>query len=120
MTGPNRFLRRFTGDTAAAGAALSVRADYFEGGFGPQPQLLLTFANDSDQTVTFTVTTNAYAEDRPVTYRVAPRRTAVHTADPLLTSGGWYDLTVTASSDASWSQRFVGHQENGEASITGA
>jgi phospholipase C len=119
VTGPNRFLRRFTGDTAAAGAALSVRAGYFRDGFGPQPQLLLTLVNDSEREVAFTVTPNAYTKDRPRVYRVPPRRTAVHVADPLLTSGGWYDLTVTASSDASWSQRFVGHLENGEPSVTG-
>ena len=40
---------------------------------------------------------------------MASHRTTGYTADPLLTSGGWYDLTVTASSDASWSRRFVGH-----------
>jgi len=119
VTGPNRFLRRFIGDTAKAGEKLSVRTEYFEGGFGPRPRLLLTLVNDGDSGVTFTVTTNAYRKDRPRTYRVPPGRTAVDSADPLLTSGGWYDLTVTASSDASWSQRFVGHLENGEASVTG-
>jgi len=41
-------------------------------------------------------------------------------ADVVATSHGWYDVTVTASSDASWSQRFVGHIENGEHSITGS
>jgi phospholipase C len=119
VAGPNRFLRRFTGDISAAGADLSVRADYFQGGFGPAPQLLLTLTNASDNAVTFTVTTNAYGKDRPRTYRVAAHRSAVESADPLLSAGGWYDLTVTASTDQSWSQRFVGHLENGEASITG-
>ncbi|HEX6453520.1 MAG TPA: phospholipase C, phosphocholine-specific [Trebonia sp.] len=120
VTGPNRFLRRFTGDTAAAGAKLSVRPEYFDGGFGPAPRLLLTLANDGDQVVTFTITTNAYGKDKPRTYRASPGRTAVHTADPLTAAGGWYDVTVTASTDASWSQRFVGHLETGEPSITGA
>jgi phospholipase C len=46
-------------------------------------------------------------------------RYAVYNADPLHGSGGWYDLTVTASTDASWSQRFVGHLENGQPSVTG-
>jgi phospholipase C len=69
--------------------------------------------------VTFTVTANAYSKDRPRTYHVPRHRYAVYTLDPLHSSGGWYDLTVTGSSDASWSQRFVGHLENGEASVTG-
>jgi hypothetical protein len=47
-----------------------------------------------------------------------PRRGGVH-GHGQHGSGGWYDLTVTASTDASWSQRFVGHLENGQPSITG-
>ena len=54
------------------------------------------------------MTTNAYGEDKPHTYRVGPHRSAMHSADPLATAGGWYDVTVTASGDASWSQRFLG------------
>jgi phospholipase C len=46
-------------------------------------------------------------------------QSATHRADPVGTAGGWYDLTVTASLDAAWSQRFVGHLENGAPSITG-
>jgi phospholipase C len=34
-------------------------------------------------------------------------------------SEGWYDLTVTISGDASWSQRYTGHLENGKHSISG-
>jgi phospholipase C len=40
-------------------------------------------------------------------------------ADPLATGNGWYDLSVTISGDASWSRRYIGHLEDGEASITG-
>ena len=119
VTGPNRFLRRFTGDTAAAGASLSVRAEYIEGSFGAGPRLQLTLANMGEQVVTFTVTANAYSKDHPRTYRTTAHRSAVYSADPLQASGGWYDLTVTASNDASWSQRFVGHMENGTPSVTG-
>jgi phospholipase C len=35
------------------------------------------------------------------------------------TASGWYDVAVTVSSDSSWSQRFTGHLENGQPSITG-
>ena len=44
---------------------------------------------------------------------------ASHELDPISTSNGWYDVTVTVSSDSSWSQRFTGHLENGSASVTG-
>ncbi len=39
--------------------------------------------------------------------------------DPLATSDGWYDLWVTMSGDDAWSRRYVGHLEDGDASITG-
>jgi hypothetical protein len=35
------------------------------------------------------------------------------------TAHGWYDVTVTIDIDASWSQRFTGHLENGQPGITG-
>jgi phospholipase C len=50
---------------------------------------------------------------------VAPHATRTWTLDPLKTSHGWYDLTVTADRDAAWSQRLVGHLETGRPSITG-
>ncbi|HEY1702210.1 MAG TPA: phospholipase domain-containing protein [Trebonia sp.] len=81
--------------------------------------MLLSLAKGGDQAVSFTITTNAYGSDKPRTYRVGAGQTAGHSADPLATSGGWYDVTVTASTDSSWSQRFVGHLENGQVSITG-
>jgi phospholipase C len=40
-------------------------------------------------------------------------------SDPLLSSNGWYDLSVTVSGDASWSRRYTGHLEDGGNSITG-
>jgi phospholipase C len=39
--------------------------------------------------------------------------------DPLASSNGWYDLTVTISGDGSWSRRYIGHLEDGTNSITG-
>jgi phospholipase C len=120
VVGPNRFLRRFTGDTAAPGAQLSASIEYFEGGFGREPRLRLTLANHGSHEVTFSIKVNAYSKDQPVTYRVPAHRTAVHTADPLRSAGGWYDFTVTTSADATWSARYTGHLENGQPSITGA
>jgi phospholipase C len=43
-----------------------------------------------------------------------------HEADVVATAHGWYDVTVTADVDSTWSQRFIGHIENGEDSITGS
>ncbi|MBO0820237.1 MAG: DUF756 domain-containing protein [Nocardiopsaceae bacterium] len=70
--------------------------------------------------MTFTVTASAYGKDRPRTHRVPVGHSVVHEADPLATAHGWYGVTVTASTDKSWFQRFTGHLETGQPSITGA
>jgi phospholipase C len=116
IVGPNRFLRHFTGDLAAAGRAAQVEASYRG---AVRPQLALELTNDGDTAVTFTVAPSNYGRDRPRTYRVPPRGRALHVADPLASSGGWYDLSVTLAGDASWSRRYVGHLEDGTDSITG-
>jgi phospholipase C len=119
IVGPNRFLRHFTGDVSAAGKTAQVEASYFAGGFGSRPKLSLDLINGSSQTVTFTVTPNNYSKDRAKTYRVSGHGRATHQADPLRSSNGWYDLTVTVSGDGSWSRRYTGHLEDGTNSVTG-
>jgi len=32
---------------------------------------------------------------------------------------GWYDFTITVSTDSSWSRRFTGHIETGATTVTG-
>jgi phospholipase C len=117
VVGPNRFLRRFAGDVTTAAAV--VTADYFTHAWGRRPMLTLTLANAGTGDVTFTVTPNNYSTDPAQAYHVRAGQRAAHELDPLTTSGGWYDLTVTIDVDASWSQRFTGHLETGRPSITG-
>ncbi len=119
VVGPNRFLRRFAGNVSAAGAAAQVTADYYAEGGVPRPTLTLTLANSSPSDLTFTVTPGSYSTDPATSYRVAAGRRAAHELDPVATAGGWYDLTVTIDADASWSQRYTGHLETGEPSVTG-
>jgi phospholipase C len=121
VTGPNRFLRHFTGDVNAAGRVAQVEAAYYQGGFAPKPKLSLVLTNAGTSTMTFTVVSNNYSSDRPKTYRVSPRGSAMHSADPLGNGNGngWYDLTVTIGGDPSWSRRYTGHLEDGTNSVTG-
>jgi phospholipase C len=119
VIGPNRFLRRFTGDVKTAGATAQVAADYFAAGFGPAPLLTLTLTNGGKSAVTFTVRSNNYSHGPVETYHVPAGKFLSHEIDPVRTANGWYDVTVTVSSDSSWSQRFTGHLENGQPSITG-
>jgi phospholipase C len=119
IVGPNRFLRHFAGDVTGPGKAARVEAAYYGHGFGSRPRLSLRLTNAGPKVVTFTVTASNYSSDGARTYHVPPRGSATHSADPLARSSGWYDLSVTVSSDPSWSQRYVGHLENGADSLTG-
>jgi phospholipase C len=119
VIGPNRFLRRFAGNANTAGANAQVEASYFAAGFAPTPLLTLTLTNDGKSAVTFTVTSNNYSHAPAQTYHVPAGKFLSHQIDPIRTASGWYDVTVTVSSDSSWSQRFTGHLENGQPSITG-
>jgi phospholipase C len=56
---------------------------------------------------------------RPVQYHVPAGKTTQHNVHSITSAGGWYDVTVTIDTDTSWSQRFSGHVETGENSITG-
>jgi phospholipase C len=119
VTGPNRFLRRFVGDTATAGKDLVVEASYYEGLSTATPKLKLWLSNNSDKPVTFTVTHNQYGSGAPNTVKVAAHSKEAWAAGALENSHGWYDVTVTADCDTAWSQRFTGHLETGRPSVTG-
>jgi phospholipase C len=118
VVGPNRFLRRFTGDITTPGAAARVTADYYADGWGPRPTLTLTLANSGASDLTFVVTPNHYCAD-PAKSRVGAGRRAAYRLDALTTAGGWYDLTVTIDAEGLWAQQYAGHLETGEPSITG-
>jgi len=117
----NRFLRRFTGNVTKAGAHLNVTASFYANGFDDQPALLLDLVNGSHSDVTFTVKHNYYSYGQSArTIRVRAGETVRQAEDVVSSAHGWYDVTVTADSDSSWSQRFIGHIENGEHSVTGS
>ncbi|WGL52815.1 phospholipase C, phosphocholine-specific [Nocardioides sp. BP30] len=115
VVGPNRFLRRLTGDANGASKGVEVHPTIAATTRG----LTLTLVNGSSSSVTFKVAANQYLTGGPWTYVVAAGAQATATFDVLSTSHGWYDLTVTGTGDSTWSRRFVGHVENGSASITG-
>jgi phospholipase C len=117
VVGPNRFLRHFTG--AGFGAGAHVTASYEGHGYGGGPVLVLRLVNDGTDELTFTVRPNHYARAVERNYRVPAHGRAAYQADPIVTSRGWYDLSVTVAGDPSWSRRYVGHLENGQPSVTG-
>jgi phospholipase C len=124
VVGPNRFLRRYIGDIASAGADLRVEALYagaVQHGrvLHRPPKLELSLYNDTTQHVIFTLTFNNYSLRRPQHVSVAGRQKESWVLDSCSEADGWYDLTVTVSSDSSWSQRLTGHLETGQPSISG-
>jgi phospholipase C len=119
VVGPNRFLRYFTGDSGRSGATAQVTASYYGHGSAQKPVLALTLTNTGRQAVTFTVTPNHYTRHADRTYHVPAHGSATYLADPVASSDGWYDVSVTVSGDSTWSRRYVGHLENGQPSITG-
>lgn len=115
VIGPNRFVRRMTGNAHGAARGLEVTTRVSD----PPEQLRLDFTNDSGRAATFTVTPNNYRTDGRRTCRVAAGAQTSHTFDVVAQQHGWYDFTITTLADRVWSRRVVGHVETGHASITG-
>ena len=126
VVGPNRFLRRYIGNVANAGVDATVEAMYHDAvqhGRGhehdDQPKLKLSLHNNASKRVTFTIKFNNYSSRGSQHVTVAPRCKEDWVLDSCGEADGWYDLTITVSSDPSWSQRLTGHLETGRASISG-
>jgi len=118
IIGPNRFRRDFKGNSTTAGASVASAVTVADSPSVPSADLVLTLVNSGSATAVFTITSNHYAS-----YSATQAVTAGGTWSADLTSAvvpsGWYDFTVTVSTDASWSRRYTGHLENGLPSITG-
>ncbi|MFI9273704.1 phosphocholine-specific phospholipase C [Kitasatospora sp. NPDC052896] len=119
VVGPNRFLRRFTGNTGKAGKAVAVAASYAAAPDTGQLAIWFELTNNGSSAVTFTIAADNYRTDGPWTYQVPAGGSVSDYFNACAYSDGWYDLSVTVDVDASWSQRFTGHLETGAASVTG-
>ncbi|MFD7441695.1 phosphocholine-specific phospholipase C [Streptomyces sp. NPDC059909] len=118
MYGPNRFMRRFVGNATTAGRNAFVSSRFaVEAGTG-RLAIWFTMKNSSTSAVTFTVTSNAYRSGT-WSYTVPVGGSTEDYFNNVAYANGWYDFTITVSSDAGWSQRFMGHIETGAASVSG-
>ncbi|MFJ6936492.1 phosphocholine-specific phospholipase C [Streptomyces sp. NPDC101132] len=119
MAGPNRFLRRFIGDTNKAGRDYEVAARYaVEPGTG-KLAVYFRITNRSSAAASFTIRSNNYRSDGPWTYTVPAGGSTEDYFNAVAYTGGWYDFTVLAASDGSWSRRYTGHIETGAPSVSG-
>ncbi|WP_406067234.1 phospholipase C, phosphocholine-specific [Streptomyces sp. NBC_01020] len=119
LMGPNRFQRRFAGDASKAGKAVEVAAKYAAAPDTGKQAIWFTFTNTSSAAVKFTVKAANYRSDGPWTYTVAAGGTAEDYFNAVALSKGWYDFTVTADCDSTWSRRYTGHIETGAPSVSG-
>ncbi|MGW2661751.1 phosphocholine-specific phospholipase C [Nocardia tengchongensis] len=119
VVGPNRFLRRFQGNVTTAGKTVQVTSSYSNAPNTGKQAIWFAMTNSGTASVTFTITSNHYRTDGPWTYAVAAGKTVSDYFNAIAYNNGWYDFTVTVSSDKSWSQRFTGHIEIGSPSVSG-
>ena len=101
---------RFTGDTSAAGHLCEVQSSYaIEPGTG-KLAIYFSMKNTGPPAATFTVVSNQY---RPWDqgYPTAAGATSSDYFNAIAYDNGWYDFTVTLTSDSSWSRRFAGDLE---------
>ncbi|MER7148127.1 phosphocholine-specific phospholipase C [Streptomyces xanthochromogenes] len=118
MAGPNRFLRRFVGDATKAGKSIEVAARYaVESGTGKMA-IWFKMTNSSAAAVKFTISSNQYRTGT-WTYTVPAGGSTEDFFNAVANQNGWYDFTITADSDSTWSRRYTGHIETGAASVSG-
>jgi len=115
VLGPNGFHRHFDGTLPTDGKAARPEIRVQENARGSG--LELSMRNDGEKACTFTVTPNAYLNDHPWTFHVAPGREQ-EIDWRLHRSGRWYDFTVTSDGEPGFSRRFAGRVENGVDSVT--
>ena len=111
--GPNRFLWQFEGDSNALSGGVEVTGTY------TNSRLLLTMTNSTGADVPMTITANNYRGDGPWTYTVPANGSITGESWNLLDFDGWYDLSATVDTDASFLRRYTGHFETGGNSVTG-
>lgn len=119
VIGPNRFLRRFTGDASTNGKYTEVTSSYAAAPNTGQTAIWFTMKNTGSTAATFTIASNNYRADGPWQYTVAANSSTSDYFNAVAYNNGWYDFTVTVSTDSTWSRRFVGHIETGLPSVSG-
>ncbi|MFI5627928.1 phospholipase domain-containing protein [Streptomyces sp. NPDC051664] len=88
-------------------------------GRGGRTAIRFRLCNASTAAVKFTTRSNNYRADGPWTYTVPAGGSTEDYFNAVAGQNGWYDFTVTADADSTWSRRYTGHIETGAASISG-
>jgi phospholipase C len=117
--GPNGFLRRFAGKQVAQHFWNShdrANPEVAEGYDVANGNLQLRLKNEGNTRCQFKIV-NAYDSGKALTHTVRGGDSDTVNLD-LRHVYGWYDLTITVDSDASFTRRFAGHVETGKPSMS--
>lgn len=109
--GPNGFVRRFAGDIKVDKGQIEVTSSFVPSTLS----IVLTLKNGSTSPVTFKVKANAFRTDGPWSYTVPAGKTLTPS---FTTANGWYDLSVTSSSNSGFLRQLAGRIENGKPGVT--
>ncbi len=109
--GANGFLRTFAGSYGKSSANLTVKSIYITGSEG-----IILEVHNHGTTAERVHVIEAYS-GKTTTVWLDPHQSFEHFWQ-LEKSFGWYDLSVTASSDASFQRQLAGHVETGKDSVT--
>jgi phospholipase C len=113
VLGPNGFHRHFTGSATVLSVMPDVQVGYdaFNGG------VYVKLHNTGNASCTFTTVANAYYSNGPWAATVAPLGEAIQRW-ALVSSGNWYDFTVTAQGVPAFTRRFAGRVETKRHSVS--
>ncbi|MCD9145863.1 phosphocholine-specific phospholipase C [Streptomyces albireticuli] len=120
VIGPNRFLRRFTGDASkiSQGKHVSVKCTFEMHSSTGKLAVFFNMKNHGTQRVVFRIKSNQYRTwDK--TYSVAAASQETEFFNAVAYNAGWYDFTIAVDNDSTWTERFAGHIEYGQSSTTG-
>ena len=104
--GPDGFFRRWAGATATSGLEVESSTP------GKSGELHLDVRNGTSSLTTVTIA-DAYGATRTYVFAAGQRRTVV-----VSTTQGWYDVTLTSSSDSAWARQLAGRIHTGDAGIS--
>jgi len=111
VLGPNGFLRAFAGSFAPGSTNLSIKTVYDRGSEG----IALLISNHGADVEKVKIV-DAYSGEA-TNHQVHPGNSFSHFSE-LQKSFGWYDVTVSVESDATFGRHLAGHVESGKDSMS--
>ena len=113
--GPNGFMRGYVGNVNVGCGQVEVTSALHP----TDGTIDLTYVNTGTTPVVFTTTATRYRTDGPWMTTVPAGGSQMQSWNVANAEHGWYSLSVRINTDGEFERRFVGHLEDGTASVTG-